>query len=265
MPINVPTRHNEKLTQLMEALNQDRELHQLWKCANINAVDRSGLTDHGEVHIRIVTNIALKLLRLLDEGGVPLGVVQNHGLTVKEAEVVVVLAACCHDLGISIHRHRHEEFSLILADRKARELLRPIYDVEPCTILVSEVLHAIAAHRSDEQCLTTEASILKLADALDMTKGRSRIPFESGALNIHSVSAAAIDQVLLSAGESKPVHIEIRMNNSAGIFQLDELLKRKLTNSTIAQHVELVARIEGDEKSLVQAYSLGGPREVPEA
>jgi metal-dependent HD superfamily phosphatase/phosphodiesterase len=257
MPITLPTRHNEKLTQIVERINQDRELHQLWKCANINAVDRAGMSDHGEVHIRIVANIALKLVRLLDEGGVPMGVVQDHGLTVKEAEIIVVLGACCHDLGISIHRHRHEEYSLILAERKARELLEGIYEVEERTILVSEVLHAVAAHRSEEQCLTTEASILKLADALDMTKGRSRIPFAAGSMNIHSVSAAAIDQVSLSKGTVKPVHLEIEMNNSAGIFQLDELLKRKLTNSTIAPYVELSARISGElEKRLVEVYSL---------
>ncbi len=121
---------------------------------------------------------------------------------------------------------------------------------------MSEVLHAIAAHRSDEQCLTIEAGILKLADALDMTKGRSRIPFEAGSMNIHSVSAAAIDQVTLSKGEAKPVHIEVLMNNSAGIFQLDELLKAKLTSSTIAPYVELLPRIEGEEKRLIQLYSI---------
>ena len=257
MPITIPARHNEKLAQLIERINRDRELHQLWKCANINAVDRSGITDHGEVHIRIVANIALKLLRLLDEGGVPMSVVQNYGLMVKEAEVIVVLAACCHDLGVSVHRHRHEEYSLFLAERKAHELLDTLVEIEERTILTSEVLHAVAAHRSDEQCLTTEASILKLADALDMTKGRSRIPFEAGSVNIHSVSAAAIDEVRLSVGESKPVHIEVLMNNSAGIFQIDELLRRKLTNSTIARHVEVVARIEGEiEKRLIEVYSL---------
>lgn len=257
MPLTLPVRHNEKLAQVVERINQDRELHQLWKCANINAVDRSGITDHGEVHIRIVANIALKLLRLLDDGGVPMSVVKNYGLTIQDAEVVVVLGACCHDLGISIHRHHHEEFGLILAERKTRELLEPFYPIEERTILTAEVLHAVAAHRSDEECLTTEASILKLADALDMTKGRSRIPFEAGSVNIHSVSAAAIDQVTLSAGETKPVHIEVLMNNSAGIFQLDELLRRKLANSTIAPYVEVVARIEGEiEKRLIQMYAI---------
>jgi len=259
LPITLPTRHNDKLTRVMEIVNADRELHQLWKCTNINAVDRSGISDHGEVHIRIVANIALKLLRLLDNGGVPMSVVQDHGLTVKEAEVIVVLGACFHDLGISVHRHRHEEYSLFLADRKAREVLEPVYDLEERTILTSEILHAVAAHRADEQCLTTEASILKVADALDMTKGRSRIPFEAGAINIHSVSAAAIDQITLSAGKEKPVHIEVSMNNSAGIVQIDELLKQKVRTSTLAPYVEIVARVEGEiEKRLIEIYSMPG-------
>jgi len=257
MPLTIPTRHNTKLAQIMERINADRELHQLWKCANINAVDRAGMNDHGEVHIRIVANIALKLLRLLDAGGVPMSVVQHYGLSVNEAEIIVVLAACFHDLGISIHRHRHEEYSLILADRKARETLDGLFDIEQRTILVSDVLHAVAAHRSDETCLTTEASILKLADALDMAKGRSRIPFEAGHINIHSVSAAAINTVKLSKGENRPVLVEILMNNSAGIFQLDELLRQKLQNSTIADQVQVLARIEGEEeKNLIELYAM---------
>lgn len=258
MPINLPTRHNERLARVVEIVNADRELHTLWKCANVNAVDRSGITDHGEVHIRIVANIALRLLRLLDEGGVAMSVVAHHGLTVKEAEIIVFLGACFHDLGISIHRNHHESYSLFLADRKAREILAPVVeDVEERTILTSDILHAVAAHRADEICLTTEASILKVADALDMTKGRSRIPFEAGSLNIHSVSAAAIDAVRLGRGEQKPVHIEVTMNNSAGIFQLDELLKRKIRMSTLAPHIELVARVEGEtDKRLLEIYSL---------
>ena len=257
MLIVLPAGQNRKLAELVERVNQDRELHQLWKCAKVNAVDRSGISDHGEVHVRIVASIALRLLRLLADGDVPMGVVVHHGMAKADAEVVVVLAACLHDLGLSIHRDRHEEYSVLLADRKARELLAPLYDIEERTIVTSEILHAIAAHRAGQQCLTTEASILKLADALDMTKGRSRIPFEAGVVNIQSVSAAAIEQVSLGAGRSKPVHIEVLMSNSAGIFQLDELLRGKLANSTIASHVEVVARIEGVmEKRLIEVYSM---------
>ena len=45
--------------------------------------------------------------------------------------------------------------------------------------------------------LTLEAGIVRVADALDMAKGRSRIPFERGRVSIHSLSAAAIESVPL--------------------------------------------------------------------
>ncbi|MFQ6058678.1 MAG: HD domain-containing protein [Anaerolineae bacterium] len=257
MALNVPTRHNRKLRRLMERINQDAELQQLWRCANINAVDRSGVSDHGEVHIQIVANAALKMLRLLADAGVEMSVVADHGLTKEDAEVIVVLAACLHDLGIAIHRDNHEGYSLFLAWTKARELLDGLYEVPQRTSMVAETLHAIDAHTWDVTCLTIEAGILKVADALDMTEGRSRIPFEAGAMNIHAVSAAAIDAVSIDRGEEVPIRIEIAMSNSAGIFQVDELLKRKLRNSSIAPYVQVVARIEGEtEKRLLEFYSL---------
>jgi len=118
-------------------------------------------------------------------------------------------------------------------------------------------LHAIIAHHWDQRCLTIEAGIVKVADALDITQGRSRIPFEAGDTGIHAVSAAAIDSVSLLKGEEVPIRIEIAMSNSAGIFQVDELLKRKLRNSSIAPYVEVVARIEGEtEKRLIEFYTM---------
>lgn len=256
MPINIPTKHNKKLTQVVEKINQDAELHQLWKCSNINAVDRSGISDHGEVHIRIVANIALKLLRLLVDAGIQPSIVKNYGLTNDDAEVIVVLAECLHDLGIAIHREDHEQHSLTLAAPKLREFLDGVYGVEERVIITSEVLHAIIAHRWDVPCLTVEAGVVKVADALDMTHGRSRIPFEAGQVNIHSVSAAAVDSVTLKRGEVKPISIQIIMSNSAGIFQLDQLLKRKLRNSSLADYIEIEAKIEGEvEKRLVKMYT----------
>ncbi len=257
---SIPARHNPKLQSLVERINADEELWQLWRCANINAVDRLGMSDHGEVHIRIVANAALKLLRLLRDAGHTPNVVVNHRLTPEDAEVVVVLAAALHDLGMSIHRDNHEEFSLALANLKAKELLQGLYPLRERTIVVSEVLHAIIAHHGDMRCLTLEAGVLKVADALDMTAGRSRIPFEAGSSSIHAVSAAAIDAVTITRGESRPVRIEIRMSNSAGIFQVDELLRRKLQHSTLARLVEVVARIEGEtEKRLIPLYTLETP------
>jgi metal-dependent HD superfamily phosphatase/phosphodiesterase len=257
MLFKIPIRHSELLREVVERINQDEELLQLWRCANMNSVDRMHYPDHGQVHIKIVANMGLKMLRMLADAGVEMNVVIDYGLTIEDAEVIVVLAACLHDLGISIHRDNHELYSIGLANLKLKELLDGLYDLPQRTIMISEVLHAISAHHWDQSCLTIEAGIVKVADALDMTRGRSRIPFEAGVTNIHSVSAAAVDRVRISRGVEKPVRVEIIMSNSAGIFQVDELLKRKLSNSTIAPYVEVVAHIAGEaEKRLIELYTI---------
>jgi metal-dependent HD superfamily phosphatase/phosphodiesterase len=259
---NIPTRHNQKLQTVVKRINADEELWQLWRCANVNAMDRAGITDHGEIHIRVVANAALKMLRLLTDAGIQTGVEANYNMTKEDAEVVVVLAACLHDLGISIHRDDHEQYSLFLARGKLPPYLDGLYDVRERTIMISEILHAMIAHRWDVRCLTLEAGVMKVADALDMTEGRSRIPFEAGSTSIHSVSAAAITSVELKRGEERPIRIEICMSNSAGVFQVDELLKRKLKNSSIAPYVEVMARVAGEgeegetERRLLGVFTL---------
>lgn len=259
----LPARHNAKLQELVARIEADGELRQMWRCANINAVDRGGLSDHGEVHIKIVANIALRLARLLMSAAVPMSVVKDFGLSNDEAEVIVVLGAALHDLGMMVHRENHENHSVPLAFIKARELLEGLYAPPERTVILAEMCHAINAHHWTTPCLTVEAGVVKVADALDMTQGRSRIPFEAGSTNIHSVSAQAIEAVHIKAGENLPVDIEIVMTNSAGIFQVDELLRRKLRNSSIAPHVRVVARIEGEtEKRLVEFYSLSAAPET---
>jgi metal-dependent HD superfamily phosphatase/phosphodiesterase len=255
--LEVPSRHNPKLQQLLNFIDIDEELTQLWKCANINAVDRLGMSDHGEVHIRIVANAALSLIRLLIKEGVVPNAVSDHGLDNQDAEVLVVLAACLHDLGMAVHRQDHESYSLILAYPKARAILAGIYGEPALTKMVAETLHAVIAHRWDVPALTLEAGVLKVADALDMTEGRSRIPFEAGEINIHSVSAQAVDDVKIEKGSERPVRVNILLNNSAGIFQVDELLRRKLQNSPVEPYIEVVAHIEGEkERRLIEFYNI---------
>lgn len=259
MSLNVSTKGNSKLDRLLELINEDVEIQRLWEMANVNAMDRGGISDHGRVHIQIVANACVKLLRLLVEAGVEPSIVSDHDLTVEDAEVLVVLAACLHDVGISVQRENHENYSLIIAYPKARALLGVLYEEPELTTMTSEVLHAVIAHRWNETCLTIEAGVLKVADALDMTEGRSRIPFEAGEVNIHAVSAMAVSQVSLERGEARPVRVDIKMNNSSGIFQVDELLKRKLNNSTLGKYVEVMAHIEAEEereRKLVEIYRL---------
>ncbi len=255
--IRVPARHNPRLQQMIDRVNADDELYTLWQVMNVNAVKRLGMSDHGPVHVQIVTNIALKMLRLLIDHGVQPSVVVDYELAAEDAEVVVVLASLLHDLGISIHRVDHEHYSLFLARPKVRDLLEGIYGVPTRTILTSEILHAIISHRTDGRPLTLEAGVVRVADALDMAEGRSRIPFQAGKVNIHSISAAAIEQISIEEGEGKPIRIVVKMSNSAGIFQLDELLKDKLEGSGLEPHVEVEATIEGEtEKKLIQTFRI---------
>lgn len=255
--IRFPIRHNPKLKQIVSRVNGDEELYTLWQVANVNAVQRLGMSDHGPVHVQIVTNIALKLLRLLVEQNIQLGLVINHNLTIEDSEVVVAVASLLHDVGMSIHRIDHEQYSLLIARSKVRELLEGIYDVPTMTILTSEILHAIISHRAGGRPLTIEAGIVRVADVLDMAKGRSRIPFQAGKVNIHSVSASAIEQIKIEKGEDKTIRIVVRMSNSAGIFQLDELLKDKLEGSGLEPYVEVEAMIKGEtEKKLIQTFRI---------
>src|SRR6478609_1995012 len=257
MKINVPVRGNRKLRKLLERVNNDSQLKGWWHVANVNAVARMRINDHSWVHIQIVANIALKLLRQLTKHHIEPSVVRDYGYSNDDAEVVVLLAALTHCIGMSVHRDGHEDFSLFLAEPKMRELLDGLYEEPDKTVIVSEALQAIISHRADGDPLTVDAGIVRVADALDMAKGRSRIPFEKGSISMHSLSAAAIEDVTISDGEDRPILIEIRMNNSSGIFQVDGLLKAKLRGSGLETYVEVVAHIDTEtEQRLVPIYRL---------
>ena len=257
MRINVPVRGNRKLRTLVERVNEDKQLKAWWHASNINAGVRMQINDHSWVHIQIVANIALKLLRQLTKHGVEPSLVSDYGLSRDDSEIVVVLAALLHCIGMSVHREGHEDFSLFLAEPKMRELLDGLYEEPELTVITVEVLQAITSHREYGKPLTIEAGIVRVADALDMAKGRSRIPFERGSVSIHSLSAAAIDDVEIKDGEQRPILIEILMNNSSGIYQVDGLLKAKLSGSGLEPYVEVVAHIDTEaEKRLVPMYRL---------
>jgi uncharacterized protein len=257
MRIRVPPRANRKLAALLERVNEDKQLKGWWHASNVNAVKRLEINDHSWVHIQIVANIALKLLRQLTKHGVEPAVVRDYGMTRDDAEVVVVLGALLHCVGMAVHREGHEDWSLFLSEPKLRQLLDGLYEEPDLTVISSEVLGAITSHRDYGQPLTLEAGIVRVADALDMAKGRSRIPFEHGRVSIHSLSAAAIESVAIKDGAATPVLIEITMNNSSGVYQVDELLKAKLRGSGLEPYVEVIAHIDTEsEKSLIPLYRL---------
>lgn len=254
--IQVPIAGNELLKTTVEVVNKNEEIRTLWRVLNVNAIDRLQMTDHGLVHFQIVANIGLRITRLLLKHDIQLSVVKDFGLTNHHGEVIVFLASILHDLGMSVARSGHEEFSVPLANQLMRELLT-FLPIEERTIVISETLHAIISHRRSGQPNTVEAGIVRIADALDMSEGRSRIPYTEGNIDIHSVSAQAIDNVLIAEGTTKPIAVTIQMNNSAGIFQFDELLKEKVHGSGLEQYFEITAVINGKtEKKLVDKVAL---------
>jgi metal-dependent HD superfamily phosphatase/phosphodiesterase len=246
--IRAPTRGNRRLEQLLEAVNADEQVKAWWHVAGVNA-QRLALTDHSWVHIQIVTNIALRLARLLFRRGIVPNMVTDHGMTERDAEVVIAAAALFHCVGMSIHRVDHETYSLFLTADKLGGLMSGIYDEPERSVVVAEAMHAVISHRSSGKPLTVEATIVRVADALDMAKGRSRVEFEAGRLDIHSISAYAIEEVRIEAGDDKAVRVEIEMSNSAGIFQVDEGLGKKLRGTPLAEHIEVIARVEAEQET----------------
>jgi uncharacterized protein len=254
--IKAPTRGNRKLEALLDAVNQDDQLKAWWHAAQVTA-NRLGMSDHSWIHVQIVVNIALRLFRLLEPRGLEPNIVTDHAMRPRDAEVVITAACLLHDTGMAIHRTDHETYSLFLAARKLDELLAPCYEEPERSVVASEALHAIIGHRRRGDPHTLEAGIVRVADALDMAEGRSRVPFESGRQNIHSLSAAAIEKVTIERGTERAIRIEIAMNNSAGIFQVDDLLATKLRGSGLEEQIEVVARIDAEhEKRLLPIFRI---------
>jgi len=248
---NIPVGDNRKLQHVMSEVRKDVKLQALWRCSNVMAIDRMGYTDHGPTHVKIVANSALKMLRMLVEKKIVPSVVKDYGMSNEDAEVVVVLGSIFHDLGMTVIRDGHELFGALLASGFVEKYLQEIYSEEERMIICSEVLHEIVSHEEPRKPLTLEAGVVRVADALDMEKGRARIPFEAGKVDIHSVSALSIEKVSIQEGDMKPVTVRITMSNPAGIFQIDQLLKPRIEDSGLRNYIHVVAEIIGKKETRI--------------
>jgi metal-dependent HD superfamily phosphatase/phosphodiesterase len=247
---------DEKLNEVYEAIQNDVEIATYLKAQNVNAVTRKGYNDHGPKHIEIVRNRALRLYDLLKQGGVEFNGAREHGLDEADEAVIIVLAATIHDIGHIVHRDEHAYYSIPLAADLLDRFLPQFYDTEELVKMKAEVLHAILCHHTEEDPLTCEAGVIRVADALDMEHGRSRIPYEKGGRGINTLSSQAIKRVSLESGEGIPVLVEIEMVNAAGVYQVDNLLKAKLNKSLIEDQVRIVAVNTKSDDSLVERIEL---------
>ena len=248
---------DERVNEILEFVESDEEVQAYLDAQNVNPVTRKRYNDHGKKHISIVRNRALSLYDLLKRGGVEFNGALDQGLDEADEAVIIGLATTLHDIGHVVHRDEHPYYSIPLAADLLDRILPEFYGVTDAVRVKSEVLHAILCHHTPEDPLTLEAGVVRVADALDMEQGRSRIPYEQGGRGINTVSSQAIKRVFLEPGDEKAVLVEIEMTNAAGVYQVDNLLKAKLDRSGLEEHVRIVAlNIREENEQLVERIEL---------
>jgi metal-dependent HD superfamily phosphatase/phosphodiesterase len=245
---------NNKLCRIaFDELEEDIEVQTLLEDGNRMAIDRMGYSDHGHTHSLIVVMNAIRLLRELRNGIQPT-IIQEETGDYEDAELIVLLGCYLHDIGMVVSRHHHDDFSVTLAMPILDRILSNVYpdDKKKQVHIKGHVLHSIFCHDTAAPPLTVEGGVVGIADAMDMTKGRARIPFEAGSVNIHSTSALAIEKVKIRKGIEKTVRIEITMSNASGIFQIQELLEKKIRNApSLLDHIELVAIMTPSKDAII--------------
>lgn len=224
------------------ALSHDEEALANWDMANYITVRKLGYNDHGRVHAWVTGAASLAILELLVAAGVKPDVIESGAGDLDDTYAVVLLGTMLHDIGNQVHRVGHEAHGVTLALPILDRVLKPIYaDATQRTKLRGFILHSIDCHDLNPPPLTLEGGVTAVADGTDITKGRGRKAFARGSVDIHSISALAVEQVTISRGLEKPVEISVSMNNSAGIFQVEETLARKVIRTPLEPYVSVTA------------------------
>ena len=232
--------------EMYQYLSGSPKVQSYLRTANRMAVSRLGYTDHGPVHAEVATWNALKIFDILEETFQPNVVAEGIG-DIDDARLIVLASTYLHDIGMVVHRNEHPQASINLAGPILESKLMDIYnDPAKATDIFSFILHGIYAHDDDTQCLTLEAGITKLGDGCDLTKGRTKVPFQKGKVDIHSVSALAINNVILERGKEDPLRITVAMDNPAGVFQVEAVLEKKISTSGLQDHVKVDVLVNGD-------------------
>ena len=237
---------NSKALEMYQYLKNSPKVQSYLRTANRMAVSRLGYTDHGPVHAEVATWNAIKIFNILDDTFRPNVVAEGIGDT-DDARLIVLASTYLHDIGMTVHREEHYQASLQLAVPILEPKLEAIYsDTSLATDIMSFIMHGIYSHDDDTQCLTLEAGITKLGDGSDLTKGRTIVPYHKGKVDIHSVSALAINNVIVEKGKKKPLRITVAMDNPAGVFQVQAVLEKKISTSGLRDHVGIYVLVNGE-------------------
>jgi hypothetical protein len=231
-------------------LEEDNAIQSYLKMANIMAVNRLHYNDHGVIHSRITAGSGLEILNILVERGVLPSVVEDKIGSIEDAKLIVLFGAYLHDIGNAFHRSMHHLHGCIIANPILDRMLPKIYpDPQKLIIIKEEILHTIFSHDESIQSLTIESGIVGVADGTDMAEGRARIPYKIGKVDIHSLSALSIKLVEIVKGREKerPIEILVNMENPAGVFQIEEVLNKKIVASGIQEFIRVIALQDGRE------------------
>jgi metal-dependent HD superfamily phosphatase/phosphodiesterase len=236
-----------KAKKMWKFLNQDQEMKADWDMSNYIAVSKLGYNDHGEVHAKIVAANGLKMLKLLLDNGVLPSTLRDKAGDEDDVYLIVLAGGLLHDIGNQVHRENHNISGVYLAIPLLNRLLPKIYeDAELLYEVRGHILHCIYSHEFEIQDLTEESALVGIADGTDMTKGRGRMAFDKGNVNIHTVSALSIERVEIKQGTDVPIRILIYMNNSAGVFQIQETLGKKIIGGPLENYCEVIAVAKPD-------------------
>jgi metal-dependent HD superfamily phosphatase/phosphodiesterase len=196
---------------------------------------------------------AITIIDLLGTAGVKLNLEKEDQGTFEDSKIVVIVASFLHDLGMTVGREGHEHLAAVLAMPILDRVLGELYKHEPAKKLVlrSLIIEAIIGHMGTQKIHSLEAGILLIADGCDLEQGRARIPMlmttESRVGDIHKYSSSAVEKVEIAKGKKRPVRITVKMKESVGFFQVEEILHRKIDASPVKPFVELYAGVTGQK------------------
>jgi len=238
--------------RLLEFLETNREVQELISHGNTLAIGRLNYNDHGSTHSRIASTNALTIMKILHDNGIKSTIETELWGNYHDAQVVVLGGTYLHDIGNAVHRDHHHSHTLFLVDPILRGFLSSIYDNKKAHRIRASILECIFSHDEDIECLSIESGCVTIGDGADMANGRARIPFSMGKVDIHSVSALSIKAVRIVPGEKKLVRIEVDMTESAGVFQIQNVLGRKIETSGIQHYIEVQGKVVGEEKRIIK-------------
>lgn len=239
--------------EIADYIFSDEEIQTLQDYANVLSIKRMGFNDHGPVHMRKAALNTIIMFELLEKAGIEFNFVKEGYGEVDDSRIIVLVASLLHDIGMTISRSNHEFLSVQLAGPIINRILDQFYpdQAHKKLLLRSMISEAIFGHMATQPITSIEAGLVLVGDGCDMEKGRARIPSlllaKSKVGDIHKYSASAIQKVEIGPGENKPVKITVKMSQSAGIFQIEEVLLTKINFSPVKSFIELYANIRDEE------------------